>query len=45
MTVQLDRRSNVATFQLSPGYERFNAFCLQANVTTEQDENPISTDW
>ena len=44
-TVPLDQKSNVATFYLSPGFRRFDAFCLQANVMPEQDDNPIHTHW
>ena len=44
-TVPLDRRSNVATFHLSPGHDKFNAFCLQTEVTPDQDKSPIPTKW
>ena len=44
-TVPLDRKSNVATFHLSPGYDRFNTFCVQAHIETDQDDNPIQTQW
>ena len=44
-TVPLDRKSNVATFHLSPGYDRFNAFCVQANIEADHDDNPIHTQW
>ena len=44
-TVPLDRRSNVATFHLSPGYEKFSAFCAQAKVDLEKNMDPVSTQW
>ena len=44
-TVPLDRRNNVATFYLSPGYDAYNAFCMQAGVAEDQDERPMAEDW
>ena len=44
-TVPLDRKSNVATFHLSSGYDRFNAFCMQADIGPEYDDEPIATQW
>jgi transposase InsO family protein len=37
--------SNVATFQLAPGYSKFNAFCAEAEVDYEKEqEDPIIID-
>ena len=44
-TVPLDRKSNVATFHLSSGYDRFNAYCVQANVGSDNDDEPRQTQW
>jgi len=32
MTILLDPRTNVATFQTAPGYKRFQAFCAKAGI-------------
>ncbi len=42
-TVPLDRRNNVATFHLSPGYETFNAYCMQADAS--EDADPKEAVW
>ena len=44
-TVPLDRRNNVATFYLSAGYNAYSTFCMQAGVTEDQDEIPMTEDW
>ena len=42
-TVPLDRRNNVATFHLSPGYEAFNAYCMQSEA--DEDTGPKGSAW
>jgi hypothetical protein len=32
MTILLDPKTNVATFQRAPGYKRFQAFCAKAGI-------------
>ena len=39
--VELDRKDNVATITLSPGYKQFEAFCSEADLDGPMD-NPIA---
>jgi Reverse transcriptase (RNA-dependent DNA polymerase) len=41
LVVPLGERDNVATLQLSPGYEKYMAFCAQAEIQDNHDEDPI----
>jgi hypothetical protein len=42
-TILLDSSTNVATFQTAPGSNKFNAFCYEAAIDTEEEDlNPIS---
>ncbi len=40
LTILLDRKTNVATFQLAPGYTGYDAFC---DVLEIQEECGLST--
>ena len=41
LTVPLDRQSNVATFELAPGYRSYDIYCQQAAINVrDKDENP-----
>ncbi len=45
LTVPLSRGSNVATFYLAPGYDRYNQFCMNAEIdSTDYYQNPILSD-
>ena len=37
MTIPLDPRTNVATFQTAPGYKRFQASCAKAGIKDHPD--------
>ena len=39
-TVQLDDKTNVASFNLSPGYTKFQAFCAECGE--EDEDNPVT---
>ena len=41
LTIPLDPSSNVATFRLAPGYERFMAFCAQAEIPIYEEEDIV----
>ena len=42
LTIPLDKASNVATFHLAPGYNKFEAFCAEAGLDPKQeDTKPI----
>ena len=40
--VELDPQTNVATFRLAPGYSKFSAFCAEAEIQENDDDNPIA---
>ena len=44
-TVPLDKKSNVATFHLSPGFNRYAAYCQEAMITPIQDDKSVPTKW
>ena len=37
LTVPISKRSNVATFHMSPGYNKFSLFCKSTNIEYEKD--------
>jgi hypothetical protein len=39
MTIPLDPRTNVATFQTAPRYKRFQSFCAEAGIKDHHDAN------
>jgi hypothetical protein len=41
LIVPLGKHDNVATLQLSPGYELYKAFCAKAEIPPDHDQNPI----
>ena len=43
LTIPLNRSNNVATLTTTPGYERFEAFCAEADIGENEgeDRNPI----
>ncbi|GFH52929.1 hypothetical protein CTEN210_09405 [Chaetoceros tenuissimus] len=42
LTVPLSKESNVATLRLSPGYEKFHAFCAECESNSnKEDYNPL----
>lgn len=45
LTIPLGRDDNVATFQLASGYDRFTAFCAEAGMNYEDEQdNPLLAD-
>ena len=41
LTIPLDSLKNVATFNLAPGYDKYNLYCQEAQIIpTEYDQNP-----
>ena len=41
LTVPLDKQSNVATFDLAPGYRSYDVYCQQAEIDIRaEDKNP-----
>ena len=41
MDVPLGRDDNVATFQLAPGYMKYHAFCAEAGIEGNEDEDNL----
>ena len=39
MTIPLDPRTNLATFQTAPRYKRFQSFCAEAGIKDHHDAN------
>ena len=39
LTIPLGSSDNVATFSLAPGYEKFHAFCAEADITNDEDDS------
>jgi len=39
LTIPLDRLTNVATFRLAPGYDKFLAFCAAAQIPLYEEES------
>ena len=40
LTVPLTTDSNVATFYLAPGYKDYDAYCQEAKISPNEDDNP-----
>ena len=43
MTIPLDRSNNVATFATTPSFSRYDKFCERAEITRQDDDNPITS--
>jgi hypothetical protein len=41
LVIPISVSDNVATFPLAPGYERFTAFCAEAQIEDSHDRDPI----
>ena len=45
LSVPLSKDTNVATFELAPGYKNFDIYCKEAAIiTSKEDDNPITID-
>jgi len=45
LTIPLSPTNNVATFHLAPGFNQHQTFCMEAEVTKEDDKLPTIVKW
>lgn len=41
LMIPLNKEDNVATFQMAPGYNKFTAFCSEAEIEDQEEMDPI----